>query len=72
MKHTRTISKHHRPAMALSLLQLQQVITTFGTFATGVSVLTGGLGAAFGAYTTGLERAVNIYEDKKGEQPPVA
>jgi len=70
MKHTKNITKSHNPAMALSLLQLQQFITTFGVFATGVSVLTGGLGNAFGAFTTGFERAVNIFEDIKGELPP--
>ena len=69
MKHTRTITKSQHPAKALSALQLQQFIAVFGTFATGVSVLTGGLGNAFNIYTQGAERLVNVFEDKKGELP---
>ena len=69
MKHTKQITKSQRPAPAVSLLQAQQLALIFGSFATGISVLTGGLGAAFGAYTTALERSVNILEDKKGELP---
>ncbi len=69
MKHTRRITKSQKPAMALSLLQAQQLALVFGSFATGITTLTLGLGNAFGAYSTALERSLNIWEDKKGELP---
>ncbi|MCC6797597.1 MAG: hypothetical protein IT366_20960 [Candidatus Hydrogenedentes bacterium] len=69
MKHTKHISKVHHPAKAISLLQAQQLALVFGSFATGITTLTLGLGNAFGAYSTALERSLNIWEDKKGELP---
>ena len=69
MQHTRTITKKQNPAQALSALQFQQFIAIFGTFATGVSALTGGLGSALNLYTQAIERGLNVYEDKKGELP---
>lgn len=69
MNHTKSITKSKHPAKAVSLLQAQQIALIFGSFATGITTLTLGLGNAFGAYTTALERSLNIYEDKKGELP---
>ena len=69
MKHTRQITKTQVPAPAVSLLQFQQFAVIFGTFATGISALTGGLGSAFNLYTQAIERSLNVYEDKKGELP---
>ena len=69
MKHTKTVTKSQQPAMAVSLLQAQQIALIFGSFATGITTLTVGLGNAFGAYSTAVERSLNIIEDKKGELP---
>lgn len=72
MRHTRTITRKNRPAPAISLLQAQQIALIFGSFATGITTLTLGLGNAFGAYATALERSLNIREDLKGELPAVS
>ncbi len=60
MKHLKTLSNGFVPAPATSLLELAQIGTIFGTFATAFTGFLGGINV----WTQALERFVNVGQDK--------